>query len=86
MAGCRLDIRRLSCLTLAPLPESQVYESGDLMGTTVAQFVESSTQSVLLVREDWIGRILRKAGLAMVFGCLGEGRPLEKTGATLDSN
>ena len=48
------------------------------VGTTVAQFVESSDHSVLLVREDWLRRTLRKAGLAMVFGWLGEKRLLER--------
>ena len=46
-------------------------------GATVAQFVESSDHSVLLVREDWLRQALRKAGLAIVFGQLGEKRLLE---------
>lgn len=50
----------------------------DPMGTTVARFVESSDHSVLLVCEDWLRRTLRKVGLAMVFGWLGEKRLLEK--------
>ena len=52
----------------------------DPTGATVAQFVESSDHSVLLLREDWLKRTLRKAGLDMIFGWLGEKQLLEKDG------
>ena len=48
---------------------------------TVAQFVESSDHNVLLVREDWLKRTLRKAGLDVIFGWLGEKQLLEKDGS-----
>ena len=47
-------------------------------GATVAQFVESSDHHVLLVREDWLKRTLRKANLDVVFGWLGESGFLER--------
>ena len=46
-------------------------------GTTVARFIESGSHSVLLVREDWIKQTLRKDGLVIVFGWLGEKRFIE---------
>ena len=49
----------------------------DPSGETVAQFVDGNRQSVLLVREDWLRQTLRKVGLAIVFGWLGEKRLLE---------
>ena len=52
----------------------------DPAGATVAQFVESSDHSVLLVREDWLKRTLRRAGLDVIFGWLGEKQLLEKDG------
>ena len=52
----------------------------DPAGTTVAQFVESSDHSVLLVREDWLKRTLRRAGLDVIFGWLGKKQLLEKDG------
>ena len=52
----------------------------DSSGAPVAQFVEANGQSVLLVREDWLRRTLRKVNLAMVVGWLGEKR-LYDTGA-----
>ena len=53
----------------------------DTTGATVAQFVDGNRQSVLLVREDWLRQTLRKLGLAIVFGWVGEKR-LFDTGAT----
>ena len=50
----------------------------DSIGTSVAQFVEIRGHRALLVREDWLLRALRKAGLAMVFGWLGEKQLFEK--------
>lgn len=50
----------------------------DSANTTVAWFVESDDHSVLLVREDWLKRTLRKVGLVIVFGWLGEKRFIEK--------
>ena len=52
----------------------------DPSGATVAQFVDGNRQSVLLVRENWLGQTLRKLNLAIVFGWLGEKR-LYETGA-----
>ena len=49
----------------------------DPSGEAVAQFVDDNRQSVLLVREDWLRQTLRKVGLAIVFGWLGEKRLLE---------
>ena len=53
----------------------------DPAGVTVAQFVESSDHSVLLVREDWLKRTLLKAGFDVIFGWLGEKQLLERDGA-----
>lgn len=53
----------------------------DPAGTTVARFVEGINHSVLLVREDWLKRALREAGLDLIFGWLGEKQLLEKDGA-----
>ncbi len=49
----------------------------DSASTTVARFVESDDHSVLLVRDDWLKRTLRKVGLVIVFGWLGEKRFIE---------
>ena len=43
-------------------------------GKVVAQYREGSGHSALLVREEWLKRILRKTGNAIVFGWLGEKR------------
>ena len=50
----------------------------DPLGTTVARFVDSRDHSILLVREDWLRDTLRKMGVAIVFGWLGEKRLFEK--------
>ena len=52
----------------------------DPAGVTVAQFVETRDHNVLLVREDWLKRTLRRAGLNVIFGWLGEKQLLEKDG------
>ena len=49
----------------------------DSTGTTVARFAESHDHSVLLVREDWLKRSLRKVGLVIVVGWLGQKRFIE---------
>ena len=59
-----------------------VWKSGtrewcDSTSTTVARFVESYDHSVLLVREDWLKRSLRKVGLVVVVGWLGQKRFIE---------
>ena len=43
-------------------------------GTVIAQYCEGSGHNVLLVREEWLKRTLRKTGNAIVFGWLGEKR------------
>ena len=43
-------------------------------GTVIAQYCEGSGHNVLLVREEWLKRTLRKTGHAVVFGWLGEKR------------
>ena len=52
----------------------------DQTGMTVAQFVESGDHSILLVREDWLKRTLRRVNLDVIFGWLGEKRLLDKDG------
>ena len=49
----------------------------DSTSTTVARFVESHDHSVLLVREDWLKRTLRRVGLVVVVGWLGQKRFIE---------
>ena len=46
-------------------------------GTVVAQYRERSGYSALLVREEWLKRVLRKTGNAIVFGWCGEKRLIE---------
>ena len=41
-------------------------------GVSVAQYFEEGGHVALLVREDWLKQILRRAGQAVVFGWLGE--------------
>ena len=55
----------------------------DPSGVTAAQFVESNDHCVLLVREDWLNRMLRETGLNVIFGWLGEKQLLEGDGARL---
>ena len=43
-------------------------------GVLVAQYCEGSGHSVMLVRESWLKRTLRKTGHSIVFGWLGEKR------------
>ena len=58
----------------------------DPASTTVARFAESDDHSVLIVREDWLKRILRKDGLVIVFGWLGEKRFIEMDTLPILSN
>ena len=51
---------------------------------TVAQFVESDDHRVLLVRENWLKRTLRKADLDVIFGWLGKKWLLEKDEARFE--
>ena len=46
-------------------------------GTMVAQYRGGSGHSALLVREEWLKRVLRKTGNTIVFGWLGEKRLIE---------
>ncbi len=46
-------------------------------GKVVAQYREGSGHSALLVREEWLKRILRRTGNAIIFGWLGEKRLFE---------
>ena len=61
--------------TLTWLPGTREWR--DPAGTSVAQFIETGGHCALLVREDWLQRTLRKAGLAMVFRWIGEKRLFE---------
>ena len=70
-------------------PATSLFQAGGLLwkpgysewrvpsGDTVAQFVEGRRHSVLLVREDWLRQTLRKLGLTIVLGWLGEKRLYE---------
>lgn len=58
--------------TLTWLPGTREWQNS--AGTSVAQFIDTGIggHRVLLVREDWLKRTLRQAGLAMVFRWSGE--------------
>ena len=74
----------------AEIPNRILFEAGKLAwipgsrewrapsGTTVAQYRDGSGHSVLLVREKWLNRTLRKCGYSMVFGWFGEKRLLSE--------
>ena len=67
-------------------PAPVLFEAGELRwvpgnrawcrpdGTLVAQYHEAPDHGGLHVREDWLKRILRRTGHAVVFGWLGEKR------------
>ena len=52
------------------VPRSRTWSSMD--GPVVARYDEASGHGALLVREDWLKRVLGKTGYAIVFGWLGE--------------
>ena len=62
--------------TLTWLPSKREWQ--DSVGTSVVQFIETGGHRVLLAREDWLKRALRKAGLVMVFKWLGKKWLLEE--------
>ena len=71
------------------LPAPVLFEAGKLRwvpsnrawcrpdGRLVARYHEAPGHGALLVREDWLKRVLRKTGHAVVFGWLGEKRLIE---------
>ena len=71
----------------SPLPD--LFEAGELRwvvgtrewstpdGTVVAKYLEIDSHSGLFVREDWLKRTLKKAGLVAVFDLLGEKQLIE---------
>ena len=70
-------------------PSPDLFEAGELKwvagtrewrtpdGTVVAKYLEFGSHSGLFVREDWLKRTLKRAGLVAVFGLLGEKQLLE---------